>query len=505
MLARRLTLSLLLVATCMWLFGALAILRFPTGRRPPNHFTWIDEKGSIVPEDYWRGSDGYLYQGCTGDAYLESLVINSRVWTFCTVRQGHPSELAALDVETHTAHLRWRFPAELPYRTPKSVLPGGPESGSFALVYETSSPKDYAVAVPGQYGWVLKPTGLPSSREFSRVFLGADWVDGQIEVAFAHIQNSMLHVPTDPSLPVASIVSFKIDGSTSVRQIERTAICGDCDRIDLAYRRDGVWRFWVSRKKADTNESEKKSTRPLPDVFEVSESGAERQPVVLPDVRYVSDITPPNRLDLAPRHLLRRDGRITKLEPPPNWPKKSFNTDGYRVEGKEIVPAFSYEDVIEKAPSIYTMQSLDGRILKTTDERLSFVLLDPPIGDLTKLGGCSYLRRPIFVAREAGGMWLVSRDGCYLAVTNDFKRLEAPSVFETAYRGPWGWNNEGEPAAVAAVLWILCGLPLVATFVLITRRWFLKSPRLAAWSVPAMATLYILITARALWQLRDFR
>lgn len=490
----------------MWLFGALAVLRFPTGRRPPNHFTWIDEKGSTVPEDYWRGSDGYSYSGCTGDAYLESLLIGQRLWTFCTIRQGHAGELAALDVETHTAHLRWRFPTQLPYVVPKSVLPGGPEPGSFALVYETSSPTRYAVAVPGQYGWVLKPTGVPdASSAFSRVFLGADWVDGQIEVAFAHIQNSMLHVPVDTSLPVASIVSFKIDGSTSVRQIERTAICGDCDNIDLAYRRNGVWRFWVSKRKADVAESEKKSTSSLPDVFEVSESGADRQPVVLPDVRYVSDITPPNRLDLAPRHLLKRDGRITKLEPPPNWPKSSFYTDGYRVEGKEIVPAFSYEDVIEKAPSIYTMQSLDGRILKITDERLSLVLLDPPIGDLTKLGGCSYLRHPIFVAREAGGMWLVSRDGCYLAVTNDFKRLEAPSVFETAYRGSGGWNNDREPAPLAAVLWILCGLPLLAMLVLTTRRRLLKSARLAAWSVPVMTTLYILITARALWQLRDFR
>jgi hypothetical protein len=94
------------------------------------------------------------------------------------------------------------------------------------------------------------------------------------------------------------------------------------------------------------------------------------------------------------------------------------------------------------------------------------------------------LARGALVPRARGGHWLVTPEGCYLALADDLGRAD-PIATITHLRQ--------RPSVVLALVWIVLGFPVVVVFVVVRRRGRLVDRAIR------FVGFYVVVAALGLW------
>lgn len=422
--------------------------------------SWTGPDGAPLP------ADGGL--SCTGDIKLTSLVVGEALWTTCTATGPLPGGgLAFVEPAAERARAAWPLPDELDLHWTVGALPHAHRPW-LAWLFRAGPPARHglAAAVAGPDGWVVPPTMLAEGDDASP--LGMAWVGERLELAL---------VPTTPDAPYARrtdplLVALTPGQAPARRAVPRALLCGDgatCRPLAAVRGPDGRWRFLVFTWRTGDSQA----------VWRVAEDGRDREPVAAGPVWHESGI---DRLavglieheDAIEGGILDAAGGLTPrpARPPGDGyaPGSQLRWDGTRLQRDDVRIDTALPAQLRRVGDRTLVLRWEDR--EAEDDELLTAAVVPPgaagapgtvpgqVVARTFSFSCGGLYLGTLVPRAAGGHWLATPDGCYVALDAELRRADpleiGPHLLRRGSVG-LGWH---EPSHVVFLAWLLFGLPL---------------------------------------------
>jgi hypothetical protein len=314
-------------------------------------------------------------------------------------------------------------------------------------------PEKIVAAVAGEQGWVFEPTTIADAEQTR--FLGMGWKHDVLEVAVAR------RAHRGASAAEEVLLVRLLPGGRAVEKVwPRPTLCRDvegCGSLRAAYLHagDGTWRVIM-----DGGQS----------LWEVTPEG---------EARDLERPWSPTIVWLAAGQLTVNDELLTEslapngtfvdlMTPPLPIQPESRYTDCYRfgAHGLELFPRWRFADtaLVQRAGERLAMtehrkRGAEEALVVSPFEGVPYGK-SSPIARARRHYGCGELFRGAFVPRPGGGHWLVTPEGCNVALHQALDRQDGLSVREHLERRGSLMMRWKERRHEWMLSWALFGLPI---------------------------------------------